>query len=31
MERKIHFFAIDLPHSDACSVRAYPAETSEAQ
>ena len=30
VERKIHFFAIDLPHSDACFVRAYPAETAEA-
>src|SRR5271170_4682170 len=29
-ERKIHFFAMDLPHSDACFVQAYPAETSEA-
>ena len=29
-ERKIHFFAMDLPHSDACLVQAYPAETSEA-
>ena len=29
-ERKIHFFAIDLPHSDACLVQAYPAETTEA-
>src|SRR6202023_4120072 len=29
-ERKIHFFAIDLPHSDACFVQAYPAETAEA-
>jgi transposase len=29
-ERKIHFFAIDLPHSDACLVQAYPADTSEA-
>jgi transposase len=28
--RKIHFFAMDLPHSDACLVQAYPAETSEA-
>jgi hypothetical protein len=28
--RKIHFFAMDLPHSDACFVKAYPAETSEA-
>jgi transposase len=30
MERKIHFFAMDLPHSDACFVQAYPAETAEA-
>src|SRR6266436_3168504 len=30
VERKIHFFAIDLPHSDACFVQAYPAETAEA-
>jgi transposase len=29
-ERKIHFFAMDLPQSDACLVQAYPAETSEA-
>jgi len=29
-ECKIHFFAMDLPHSDACLVQAYPAETSEA-
>ena len=29
-ERKIHFFAMDLPHSDACFVVAYPAETTEA-
>jgi transposase len=29
-ERKIHFFALDLPHSDACFVAAYPAETTEA-
>jgi transposase len=29
-ERKIHFFAMDLPHSDACVVQAYPAETTEA-
>ncbi len=27
--RKIHFFAMDLPHSDGCFVKAYPAETSE--
>src|SRR5438105_12020253 len=26
VERKIHFFAVDLPHSDACFVQAYPAE-----
>ena len=30
VERKIHFFAMDLPHSDAISVVAYPAETTEA-
>src|SRR5918911_4394480 len=29
-ERKIHFFCLDLPHSDACFVKAYPAETAEA-
>jgi len=29
-ERKIHFFAFDLPHSDACFVAAYPMETTEA-
>jgi transposase len=29
-ERKIHFFAMDLPHSDSCLVQAYPAETTEA-
>jgi hypothetical protein len=29
-ERKIHFFAMDLPHSDACLVQAYLAETTEA-
>jgi len=29
-ERRIHFLAVMLPHSDACFVRAYPAETSEA-
>jgi transposase len=28
--RKVHFFALDLPHSDACFVKAYPAETAEA-
>jgi transposase len=30
VERKIHVFAMDLPHSDACFVQAYQAETSEA-
>src|SRR5271156_180173 len=30
VERKIHFFAFDLPHSDAGFVVAYPAETTEA-
>src|SRR5215217_5511927 len=29
-ERKVHFFCFDLPHSDACFVKAYPAETAEA-
>ena len=27
---KIHFFAMDLPHSDACLVQASPAESTEA-
>jgi transposase len=30
VERKIHFLAFDLPHSDACFVVAYLAETTEA-
>src|SRR5258705_697318 len=30
VERKIHFFAFDLPHFDAGFVVAYPAETTEA-
>jgi transposase len=30
VERKLHFFAFDLPHSDAGFVAAYPAETTEA-
>ncbi len=30
VEQKAHFFAFDLPHSDACYIRAYPAATSEA-
>ncbi len=29
-ERRIHVFCLDLPHSDACFVKAYPAETAEA-
>ena len=29
-EQKAHYFAMDLPHSDACYVKAYPAETTEA-
>ncbi len=30
VEQKAHFFALDLPHSDTCFVRAYPAAVSEA-
>ena len=30
VERKIHFFAMDLAHSDAGFMQAYPAETTEA-
>ena len=30
IERKIHFLVMDLPHSDACFLKAYPAETTEA-
>ena len=30
VEQKAHFFALDLPYSDACFVRAYPAAVSEA-
>jgi transposase len=29
-QRKAHYFAIDLPHSDNCFVMAFPAETTEA-
>ena len=29
VERKIHYFVLDLPHSDGCFVKAYPAETTE--
>jgi len=30
IERKIHFLVMGLPHSDACFVKAYPGETTEA-
>ena len=30
VERKVHYFVLDLPHSDSCFVKAYPAETTEA-
>lgn len=30
IRRKIHFLVMDLPHSDACFVKAYPGETTEA-
>ena len=30
LERKARCFALDLPHSDGCFVKAYPAETTEA-
>lgn len=30
IEQKAHVFALDLPHSDACSIRAYPAANTEA-
>jgi len=30
VEQKAHFFVLDLPHTDACFVRAYPAATAEA-
>jgi transposase len=30
VEETAHFLAVDLPHSDACFVQAYPAETTEA-
>jgi transposase len=30
VQRKVHFLAVSLPHSDACFVKAYPAETTEA-
>ena len=30
VEQKAHYLAIDLPHSDDCFVKAFPAETTEA-
>ena len=30
VEHKAHYFILDLPHSDGCFVKAYPAETTEA-
>jgi len=30
VEQKIHFLVMDLPHSDACFIKAYPGETTEA-
>ena len=30
VRRKIHYFCLDLPQSDACFVKAYPRETTEA-
>ena len=30
VEQKAHYFAMDLPHSYGCFVKAYPAETTEA-
>ncbi len=30
VEQKAHCFVIDLPHTDGCFVKAYPAETTEA-
>ena len=30
MERKIHYFVLDLPHSDGCFVKVYLAEATEA-
>nr|WP_281406770.1 IS21 family transposase [Aminobacter sp. MDW-2] len=30
VEQKAHFFVLDLPHSDACYVRAYPGAVAEA-
>lgn len=30
IEQKPYFFVMDLPHSDACYIRAYPAAAAEA-
>ena len=30
VECKVHYFVLDLPHSDGCFVKAYPAETTGA-
>jgi transposase len=30
VRQKVHVFCLDLPHSDACFVKAYPAESTEA-
>ena len=30
VERKVHYFVLDMPHSDGCFVKAYPGETTEA-
>ena len=30
VERKVHYFVLDLPHSDGCFVNTYPAKTTEA-
>ncbi len=30
VEQKAHYFILDLPHSDGCFIKAYPAETTEA-
>ena len=30
IERKVHFMVMEMPHSDACFLKAYPAETTEA-
>ena len=30
VERKIQFFAKDMPHSDGCLLQAYPSESREA-